>query len=274
MSIRRRYPAALPLLVIAVSYGTLLADEPPLITDRPDATESAHNVPRGLFQLEAGFAGGDLDRGESLGFLVAPATLLRIGLNDQFELRLAFAGLLFEERIPGGGGEVTERGTGNTGVGFKAAIAEEKGAVPQVAFIGGLALPTGDEYFRPERADPVFRFALSHSLGERFSVGTNLGMAWISTADEIGIEDTESYFDWTAVLGIGVSERVGCFVEFFGLAGASASAKPLNVFQIGATYLITPRLQVDATAAWGLSEIAPDWTAGVGISFRFPRFKG
>lgn len=151
--------------------------------------------------------------------------------------------------------------------------ARHRGALPQVAFLGTLRLPTGDEQLRPRRADPAFRFALSHTLSERLSLGYNLGLAWITLADESGIEDTESLFDWTVALGISAAERLGFFVEFYGLAGASVSSKPLNVLQIGATYLLTPRLQIDATASVGLSEIAPDWTVGVGISFRFPRSK-
>jgi len=41
----------------------------------------------------------------------------------------------------------------------------------------------------------------------------------------------------------------------------------------GFTYLLTPRLQLDASASTGLSGAAPDWTVGLGVSFRFPRAK-
>ena len=273
MTTRTLIPPALVLFLLVGSSAVLLGAEPELITDRPDATESAHTVPRGLLQLEAGIRAGDLDRSKGLRFLSAPESLLRIGLNDAFELRLGFDGYLVEQTSSSGGGEETERGIGAPSLGFKVAISEEQGALPQVAFLGTLRLPTGDEQFRPSRADPAFRFALSNTLSERLSLGYNLGLAWITLADEFGVEDTESLFDWTVALGISAAERLGFFVEFYGLVGASASTKPLNVFQGGATYLLTPRLQIDATASVGLSEVAPDWTVGTGISFRFPRFK-
>jgi hypothetical protein len=56
--------------------------------------------------------------------------------------------------------------------------------------------------------------------------------------------------------------------------GGDGGARPVNALDGGMTYLVTPRLQLDASASIGLSSLAPDWTFGVGASYRFPRFKG
>ena len=83
-------------------------------------------------------------------------------------------------------------------------------------------------------------------------------MVCLTDSDEQGVQDTLSYFDWTVALGISASARVGYFVE---------------AFDTGITYLLTPRLQLDASGSIGLSDSASDWTLGLGLSFRFPRAK-
>ena len=72
---------------------------PPLITDRPDATESPNTVPKGSLQIETGAfytsfeensAGNSIEL-ETIGY---NTTLLRYGLLKNMELRL---GWNFEE---------------------------------------------------------------------------------------------------------------------------------------------------------------------------------
>lgn len=55
-------------------------------TDRPDQTETPALVPRGMFQMENGFSFEDAGNGNES--IVAPSSLLKYGLNDNFELRL------------------------------------------------------------------------------------------------------------------------------------------------------------------------------------------
>ena len=70
---------ALPLvLLVPVGTGVARAQSPDMVTDRPDQTESAAVVPRGLLQVETGYLfarDGDVD-----GYAV-PGTLFRIGLG-------------------------------------------------------------------------------------------------------------------------------------------------------------------------------------------------
>jgi hypothetical protein len=48
-------------------------------------------------------------------------------------------------------------------------------------------------------------------------------------------------------------------------------ATTLVLFHAGATYLMTPNLQMDAHGGVGLTDTAPDYFLGVGISVRLPR---
>ena len=263
-------PFTIPILAIALR-SIALGDEPPLITDRPDQTESAFTVPSRLFQVEAGWGYGERrEEGAEVTFQGFPQALLRIGLNDRFELRLGVPG--FEiDRTDTATDKTTTRGLIDATLGFKTVIAEEKGALPQTAFLGTLVVPSGDEEFSSDRFEPSFRFLFSNTLSPRLSLGYNLGVLWLTEPDEEGNPDTLSVFDWTVALGISANEKLGVFVEAFGLAPIDAETRTITSFDTGLTYLLTPRLQLDASIGAGLSSAAPDWTVGLGISFRFPR---
>ena len=74
-----------------VGTGVARAQSPDMVTDRPDQTESAAVVPRGLLQVETGYLfarDGDVD-----GYAV-PGTLFRIGLGGRLELRIGHAGIV------------------------------------------------------------------------------------------------------------------------------------------------------------------------------------
>ena len=92
---------------VAAGAGGARAQAPPLVTDRPDRTESAAVVPRGLFQVETGYL---FTRDGGVDGHAAPGTLLRIGLGGRTELRLGHAGIA--------GGE-SGRGAGDSEVGAK-----------------------------------------------------------------------------------------------------------------------------------------------------------
>jgi hypothetical protein len=199
--------------------------------------------------------------------------LLRYGLSDGFELRLGVPGLEIDA-TDSATGDSQESGLVDATVGFKVAIAEGQGAVPQVTFVGTLWVPSGDDEFSSGRIDPALLFALSHALGERFGLTYNLGMSWVTERDAAGPPDTRSYLDWAVTAGYAASDRVGAFVELFGVTGVSAQIRPISSTGGGVTYLVTPRLQIDGRLTVGLSQAALDWSAGIGVSYRFPRSKG
>jgi len=236
---------------------------PELVTDRPDQTESAAVVPPGTVQLETGVdyaaEGGDPEiDSEALG-----SSLLRIGLAEGFELRLGWGGWAREREA--GGGEV--EGVADAEVGFKVALWEPRGRRPQVALLGGVSLPAGEDGLSSERHDPSLRLSLAHDLPRGTSLGYNLGVAWAGE---------ESRFEYTAAFGFGLGPRVGGFVELFGDAPVDGpadgrSTAAAHAVDGGLTFLLRDRLQLDLAAGAGLTDEAPDRFLTAGVSIRWPR---
>jgi hypothetical protein len=274
----RRHPFLLLLssiLLLAPCAGA--ADDPDtvspeLVTDRPDATESAVTVPRGLFQFELGWTHAETDvEGTRTRADSFPETLIRIGLSRRFELRLGFDGYQWDREDPASGPSEDRSGFNNTSVGFKAALAGERGARPQIAVIGEIGIPSGAEELTDSEVVPAFIFAFSNTLNDRLSLGYNLGALWLEEEDESGESKTTATAIWSVALGIGVGEKLGAFVELFGNPILSGAGESSSSFDGGFTYLVRPNVQLDAFAGTGLSGDAPDWFAGLGISFRLPR---
>jgi hypothetical protein len=140
-----------------------------------------------------------------------------------------------------------------------------------MAFIGGVSIPSGAEELTDSRVVPGFAFAFAHTLTERLSLGYNLGAVWFTEEDADGEKRTSSVALWTVALGIGITEKLGAYVELYGNPVVSALESASSTFNGGFTYLIRRNVQLDISAGVGLSGGAPDWLAGLGVSFRLPR---
>ncbi|MDX1408379.1 MAG: transporter, partial [Saprospiraceae bacterium] len=210
----------LTMLAVAASLQCLAQD--PLVTDRPDQTESAAVVGRGVVQIETGvvFARMDnapLDDDKFNDFLT---TLVRLGISERFELRLIGAYSTSETRMPGSPSELLkESGLTPLAFGIKIRMAEENGIWPEIAFLGHITPPwTGADAFAPEYIAPDFRFSFAHTLSDRFSLGYNVGFAWNG-------ETPNATLQYTLALGAGIAGGLGAFVELFGNAPEASDAR-------------------------------------------------
>lgn len=256
----------LPVLPLAAQAPAAL----PMVSDRPDETESSVTVPAGMVQLEFGWV---LARDRSAGVLTMshtlPDFLARIGVADRVEARLGFDGW---HRVRTGEGATAEARSGwsHLSVGGKVRFAEGRGARPSVAFVADVALPTGDDGFGAERVDPTFRLALAQELSEGIELGYNLGVQWESEAGPSGVTQTAAGL-YTATVGLGLTERLGGFAEVFGTVTFDGPTVWRHAADAGFTYQVTHNWQLDLSAGVGLSEAAEDWFVGAGVVLRLPR---
>ena len=149
--------------------GQEVENVPEFITDRPDQTESSAVLPRGYFQIETGLTYSD--EGSESRTLEYPGTLVRIGLAKRLELRLGTQGFVSEFE-----GDKTT-GYGDSEIGAKIYLWQERGWRPETALLTSVSIPTGNSAFSTRHADPSFRFLFSHTPPETVSFAFNIGSA-------------------------------------------------------------------------------------------------
>lgn len=261
-------------MIVLVNYALVSTtffgvEFPELITDRPDQTESSTTVPYESIQIEAGWTHSER-YDDDFETDVLPETLLRYGLAGKLELRFIYAGYFWVNAVSTEAGAQDNEGSGDIAVGFKIKLWDEEDWIPEAAFMSHLGMLAGKGLFSSKRFDPDYRLAFWYTLSDRYSFGYNLGQVWSTEEDADGDRDTRPEFQYTAALGIGLSDEFGCFVEFFGDIPTGSSDGPANYFDGGFTYLVANNLQLDVSSGLGLSDNADDWFLAAGSSIRFP----
>jgi hypothetical protein len=254
------------------SYGTSFEGGPdrsePLISDRPDFTESSVTVGQGVCQLEMGYTytydNDDTAANESHSY---PETLLRVGmLAEWFELRLAWnVGQVTDSIFDTP--PTTANGAEDMVVGFKIALTPQEGILPETAFLGDASFPTGSDEFTADEVLP----------GGALLYGWDL-CDWLATAGQtrfdraLDDETLDPYLEvsqsWT--LGISLTERVGSYVEWYAFFPHSADTnRNQHYLNGGFTVLANNDLQWDIRAGMGLNEAADDYFTGTGLVVRW-----
>ena len=248
---------------LAVSLAVLssLVSAEPLVTDRPDATESSSVVGPGVVQLETGFTYAD--RG-SIVSLDSLGTLVRIGVAEMWEARVVWDGYIYADSDSVG----SSGGSGDAEVGFKYYIQPEQGVRPETALILHTSVPVGHSAFTSDAFDPSFLLSFSHTLSESSSLGYNIGASSETSINVAGKKSTLASLDYSLAYGFDVLRNVGGYLEVFGSKGMSATESPTSI-DGGFTYLLNDDTQLDFFGGAGLNNDAPDWFAGFGISRRW-----
>lgn len=238
-----------------------------MVTDRPDQTESAEVVPKGTFQLEAGWTFTRDEDDVRLETQEVPQTLLRIGLSRRVELRLEWGGYVSSEEESVSGLSTVD-GASDGAVGVKVLLWPGEGRRPQIAVLVGTSLPVGAETLTSDAADPDVRLLVAHDLSDRLSLGYNLGVVRASKPSGSSSQLATA----TLALGIGLADRVAAFVELFGDEPLDRDDGEGSLsFDAGFTWLLSDTLQLDLAGGVGIDGAVADWFVGVGVSWRWPR---
>ncbi len=228
----------------------------PLVTDRPDFTESTEAVPLGRFQFEGGYTytdGGDSKTHNT------PELLLRIGVFEGVELRIGWPNFATIED-PAGGADGLE----DLSLGVKVKLVEQDGLVPNFGVIGEVSIPTGSSDLSSDGVDPAIKLLWSYDLNDRLSIGGNVNFASVTENDDRFFQGAAS-----VALGISITERVGSYLEYYGFYPATDGSGPAHYLNGGVTYLINNNFQLDARVGFGLNDRADDFFTGAGFAVRF-----
>jgi hypothetical protein len=237
----------------------------PLVTDRPDQTESAVTVPLHSTQIETGFTFesfkekvfvyGDIrEKNISVENYSIAGTLLRYGLEDNVEFRL-------------GGGYLVQKSDDtyvdfdDIIVGLKINFFQEGSAPLDFGVLAHLIIPVYP-LFSLREIEPELIFAISRSISERFSVSANFG-------GSLDHQYVEIIYLYTLALGISLSDELGSFIEIYG--NANESLTPVHNFDGGFTYLLSDNLQLDLSGGKGISGTDSFWFVSTGVSLRLPK---
>ena len=247
--------------------GAIDEERGPLVTDRPDFTESSSTVGRGVIQLEMGYTyTTDSSGGERLTAHSYPEALLRVGvLAEWFEFRIA--GNYADELTRTGGTRVTESGAEDLYVGLKLALTEQCGCLPEMALIPQMNVPIGSAAFTANRVLPGVNWTYSWEVSDFLSTG---GQSQINCVLDGVTDDEYVEFSQSWTLNYSLTDRLGAYTEWYALIPRDADTDgPQQYADGGFTFLVNDNVQLDVRAGIGLNEAADDFFTGAGLSIRY-----
>lgn len=234
-----------------------------LITDRPDATEASSTVGKGIVQIETGGLYESFEENSvKTESYVFNTMLIRYGLLDNLEFRLGWD---YEERqttINGNKINNITSGLSPLLLGLKIDIANENGAMPEIALIGHVfPIFSASTDYRPEYTGVDFRLSLSHTLSQKSSLGYNIGAQW-------GNDSPEAAAIYTLAYGYSISNKFGAYAELYGDLPEDSSAN--HFWDAGLTYLASNDLQFDVYCGTSITK-GQDLLLGLGLSYRIAK---
>lgn len=257
----RRGSAAGLLVVLS---GLSFSEEPvrPLSADRPDTTESASTVPRGLWQLEGSLVDWTRDGGERR-WLIAPFNL-KYGLDTDTDVQLAFVPYTSVREE----GRVVAGGTSDIAVRLKHNLWGNDGGPTALAIMPWISLPTGSSALSFDRVQGgvIVPLAIETSSGLGIGAMAEVDLLYNDADDRYG-----TAFVHTVVVGTDLSERWGGYLEYAGVASWDLDAGYVAFLDAGVTFGLSSRAQFDAGVRVGLTDDAADLGIFLGYTVRLPR---
>jgi len=230
-----------------------LQNSSPIITDRPDFTESSVVVPPGSVQVEAGLTYSSARPTVAFG---APELLVRYSLSPLVEARF---GLPNHETVRGGG--QTTSGWTDSSIGVKIQL----GPTPDgtdMALILATFLPTGSDGFGSRVWEPEFKFCASREL----SPGVSLSAMLAGSAPDNGNHRLGSW-QTTLSLGRSLTDNSGIFLEYAG--NFMVRNQPQHIFHAGFVYQPCATSQWDIHFGFDIADARRNAFVGLGYSVRF-----
>lgn len=233
----------------------------PLVTDRPDFTESARLIPVRRSQIEAGYTSGrdGNQRSQALGEF-----LLRVGMARSTEFRLGLSSWTRAHSPEG-----TTNGWEGASLGVKLRLAdgaETAGqmARPAMALIVSAIVPSGSPVYRENRLQPEAKLCFAWDLSERLQMSSNLNYG---RPVESGVQFGQ--VGGTLSFGYALTKRVAAYTEYFGFFPEAKGSGNAHFLNGGFTYLVTADYQLDIRAGAGLNHNKPASFFGFGFARRF-----
>jgi hypothetical protein len=228
----------------------------PLSADRPDTTESPYTVDAGHVQIESSVI--DWVREGDDDTLTLASTNLKVGLLHNLDIQFVFDPYV---RL-----DTEDDGVGDTQVRLKMNIWGNDGGRTALGVMPFIKFPTADDPIGNEETEGgvVVPFAIELAEG--------LGLGLMAEFDAVYDGDDDDYdleFVHTAVVGFDVTDRVGAFIEYVGVASSDAPSPYAASAGVGVTYALNDNCQLDCGVNVGINDAADDLNPFVGFTIRF-----
>ena len=254
-------------------------------TDRPDFTDATFSAGKGVTIIESGYTFREISN-QSLAIhkQQLPEVLTRVGLTDEFEIRMKWNGLVMTQTTdPVTGLSANQFGGDDLNLGFKYEIAQQNGLVPMFTFVGSTMVPSGTHGFSANQLQPtanlVYGWGLRRWLYLKMSTGVdflrnsnpqlNVGTLQGSPITTRTFDNTSDWHQSASML-YQVSKRIGGFAEWYSFFRDNGQDNRAQHFIDTGTFIyLTQHLQLDARVGKQLSTTDENFFTGAGFSVRF-----
>jgi hypothetical protein len=229
----------------------------PIATDRPSFSDASSLIPVGRWQIETG---GTYFRVGGTSYGQLPEFLLRVPVNDRFELRLVNVNYSIFEGGQGSGFQ-------DPGIGFKLRLSRlnrKATGEPELALVGLLQAPLGGSALRANTVQPTVKLAAYVPVSATDGFGGNL-VASYYTPDDAHFAQYAASLYWAHTY----SPRLASFVEVYGLTPLSRAGGDGAFADAGFTYLLSRAVQIDVRYGSGFAQNRDGQFVGAGVAFRF-----
>lgn len=254
-------------------------------TDRPDFTDVATVVGKGVTQIETGYTYRyRSDSDVTFNRQTMPESLLRIGVTDRFEWRIKWDGGYTNTRTYDNatGGIAAQDGFSDTVVGFKWEMIDQDDWRPLQTLVARLGIPTGTNHFSAYTVQPGATYIYNWQVRRWWFIRGSSGLDWLNGAGPaftpgvgggpIVITDSRDY----QVQGhqsvssyMQISQRFGMFAEWFLLYHKDAANNyPDHYHDYGLYIYATPNFQYDVRIGQRLGPHIQEYFTGAGVSLR------
>jgi len=243
--------------LLSVLFLAAIGLKAQIVTDRPDQTESALALNKGMFQIETGTLLNIDNYSHEKGWDFN--NLLRIGILKGIELRVGH-NYLIQQYLAKEGTEKLS-GFGDMNAGFKVQLyrSEEEGKF-DLALLGVYGFPTGAAAFSSGEFSTKHMVLLSHGINDNFGIGYNVGY---QHGDEKGD------LVYTVSFAGSLAKNLGGFIEYYG-ALVNFEEDEHNM-DFGLTYLIKNNLQADVSFGFPLMKKPSSNFFSFGFSYLFDK---
>lgn len=244
------------LYILLFLFQVVYAQEDVSFTaDRPGATTGTDVMPKGRFQWETGFG---YEKSTVSNIRIENWTinnsLFRYGVTDYAELRFQIDEMCTHTNDDSFGG------IANLMIGTKISFCDGVGILPSISLMANLYIPGGKESnYLPQNMGASMDLLFNNELCSWISLGYQAGLSWYDNPKPTTFAG--------ACLGVTPTKEFSFFIEEYNYFDDETEC----YMEVGASYLLCPRLQIDLTTDFDLRHMNNYHNLSFGIAWQITK---